>query len=48
MSLRLILGPVLLNVFIKNLVVKVSTLGKFTKNTRSEKVADILEGKAVI
>lgn len=48
MSLELILGPVLLNVFIENLLVKVSALGKFAKNTRSDKVADVLEGKAAI
>lgn len=33
----MILRPVLLNVFIKNLVVKVSALGKLTKSTRSER-----------
>lgn len=49
MSLGLILGPVLFNVFMENLVVKEeSTLGMLTGNTTSEKEADILEGEAAV
>lgn len=42
------MGPVLLDVFIKNLLVKKSTPGKFTGSSTSEIVANVLEGNSAI
>lgn len=42
------MGPVFLDVFIRNLLVKKSTPGKFTGSSTSEKVADVLEGNSAI